>query len=215
MASALKPVQFELEKNKHISYWLRCLKALLPTEYTSGDSNRMFLAYLVLSALDLLDVLQACTQVEERRQFKEWIYRSQHPNGGFCGSPMMLEGQSKQDTAGVSWDYATLPSTYFALVLLGILGDDLKEVRKPECLNWLYNLQREDGSFGEMLEGDGQVGGRRDVRYCYWAAGVRWVLRGQSRPRKECVLSDIDVDAVVKYINSSQVRLSTSPLSSA
>ncbi|KAL9104072.1 MAG: hypothetical protein Q9163_000924, partial [Psora crenata] len=54
-------------KSKHIKYWLRCLKTLLPSAYTSNDSQRMTFAYFTLSALDLLDALDDHITTEERR----------------------------------------------------------------------------------------------------------------------------------------------------
>lgn len=203
---------YKLHKAKHINYWVRCLKTLLPTEYTSGDSNRMFLAFFILSALDVLDALQSKTTPDERASYVDWVYRSQHPEGGFCGSPIVGEAQPTPTNDNVGeWDRATLPSTYFALAILAILRDDSRKVRRIACLNWLHRLQREDGSFGEMLAEEGQVDGRRDVRYCYWAAGVRWILRGGEDDGRAADMpishdvQDIDVDGVVRYINSSQV----------
>lgn len=46
---------------RHVKYYLRCLKTFLPTAYISNDSNRMLLAYLTLSGLDVLGVLQSKT----------------------------------------------------------------------------------------------------------------------------------------------------------
>lgn len=213
MVMAPNPDSAVLHRQKHVNYWLRCLKTLLPTEYTSNDSNRMILAFFVLSALDVLNVLHTHTKPFEREQYIEWIYQSQHSEGGFGGSP-----PSKRETEDDEgrWDLASLPSTYFALATLGILGNDLKRVRKEQCLRWLKRLQRPDGSFGEMMV-DGlderhQIdSGSRDVRYCYWAAGVRWILQGllggnSVEGSAECQ-EDIDVDALVGFIRASEVRL--------
>ncbi|KAI9884740.1 MAG: hypothetical protein M1823_003484 [Watsoniomyces obsoletus] len=210
--SSSKP---KLHKAKHINYWVRCLKTFLPTEYTSGDSNRMFLAFFILSALDVLDALESKTTSEERTSYIDWVYRSQHPEGGFCGSPIVSDNNNNNNDQstpttknGSNWDLATLPSTYFGLAILAILRDDFSQVRRRECLKWLGRLQRQDGSFGEMLAEEGQVDGRRDVRYCYWAAGVRWILRSGEDEEKgdddDDEVQDIDVNGVVRYINSSQ-----------
>jgi hypothetical protein len=210
---------------------------------------------------------------------------------------------SSDGSSSSRWNPATLPSTYFGLALLGILGDDLRRVDTAACAAWLRRLQRADGSFGEMLAvgdadtalGDGDsdgdsdggadvrrgcrrrrcrrrqryvVEGPQDVRYSYWAAGTRWILlRAQAREKRaaaaaavaaaaveakiedgsrlgrrgwegggggggggepdatddeekrrgektkdgedveEQVENDIDVDALVRYINSSEVRV--------
>ena len=72
-----------LNKERHIKYWLRCLKSLLPTLYTPYDANRMMLAAFILSALDLLSALHEYTTPDERAGYIEWIYSCQHPDGGF------------------------------------------------------------------------------------------------------------------------------------
>src|SRR5579871_3979238 len=44
------------DKDRHINYWQRCLKSLLPNDYTSTDSSRVLLGFFILSALDILGV---------------------------------------------------------------------------------------------------------------------------------------------------------------
>ena len=118
-------------------------------------------------------------------------------------------------------EQANLPATCFALMLLAMLADDEKEaaasafggVHRARTLRWLRRLQREDGSFGEVL---GRVNGRavgeddfiaggRDMRYCYIAAMVRWMLRGDVREGDASWVEDIDVEGLVRYIGKSQV----------
>jgi geranylgeranyl transferase type-1 subunit beta len=95
-------------------------------------------------------------------------------------------------------------------------------VHRARTLRWLRRLQRsEDGSFGEVVyelpavagqhqaggeeEGKGRmtttiVGGGKDMRYCYLAATIRWILRGEGEDEEE----DIDVDALLAHIRRSQ-----------
>ena len=189
-------------KEKHISYWLRCLRTVLPTAYTSNSSNRMTLAFFTVSALDLLGVLFSKTSYNERREYVDWIYSCQHSRtGGFCGFP----GGEKFGEA------ASVPATYFALASLCVLGDDLYRVRRKDCLGWLKNMQRESGSFGEMHSDDGTIQGGTDTRFGYCAMCVRWILRGEASGSVEGV-EDIDIDALVQCIRRSEVG--TSPGSS-
>ncbi|KAI9851123.1 MAG: hypothetical protein M1838_004458 [Thelocarpon superellum] len=191
-----------LNKARHINYWLRCLKTLLPTDYTSNDSNRMTLGFFIISALDVLGVLETHTKPEERREYIDWIYHCQHPEGGFRGFPATDFG-ARRTAANAQWDPANLPATFFALATLIVLGDDLTRVRTRQCLAWLPTLQREEGSLGEMLGEGARIEGKRDMRFCYSAAAVRWILRG---PRAETVadVPDLDVDAMVRFINASE-----------
>ncbi|KAK4540304.1 hypothetical protein LTR36_009616 [Oleoguttula mirabilis] len=190
-----------LEKARHIKYWTRCLKTFLPRQYTGNDSNRMYLAYFIISALDLLDALNTVSTGNERRDHVNWIYRCQHPKGGFRMWPGTDLGDRANDT-NAKWDPANIPATYFALAALLILDDDFERVKRGQCLLWLQKMQREDGSFGETLV-DGVVEGGRDPRLGYCATGVRHILRGSSAEPISIdgqTVRDIDVDSFVRCV---------------
>lgn len=190
-------------KQKHISYWLRCIKTPLPHQYTSNDSNRMTLAFFTISALDLLGALFERTTPADRNDYVDWIYRCQHPDGGFRGFPG-TDFDDRRTEANARWDPANIPATYFALATLCILGDDLERVKRKQCLQWLRKMQRPDGSFGEMLGPDGRVAGGMDTRHGYCAMATRWMLRDGATGRIEGV-SDVDVNAIVTCIRSAEV----------
>lgn len=192
-----------LNKAKHVQYWSRCLKTYLPYLYQSNDSNRMMLAYFIISALDLLDSLEKVTTPEERQHYADWVYHCQHPDGGFRGFPGTDLGELRNETNGV-WDPATVPSTFFALAILAILGDDLERVKRKECLQWLRKVQRPDGSFGEHVGENGEVQGGMDTRFGYTAVGTRWILRGKATGDVLGV-PDVDVDKLVHCIKLAQV----------
>lgn len=191
-------------KAQHIKYWLRCLKTHLPTQYTSNDSQRTTLAFFILSALDLLGVLHERTSEAERTAYIDWIYRCQHPDGGFRGFTGTDVGKAR-NAENSCWDPANVAATYFSLAALTVLGDGLQRVRRRECLKWIKALQLADGSFGEGLGESGKVDGGRDVRFCYCAAAVRWMLRLGSHD-EDVDVADIDVEALLQFITSSQVR---------
>ena len=66
-------------------------------------------------------------------------------------------------------------------------------------------MQRsEDGCFGDVLGAGGKVEGGGDPRPCCCAAGIRYILRGPASKGLESI-RDIDVEALVGYIRSSQV----------
>src|SRR5579862_7042735 len=155
-----------LRKDRHTKYWLRCLRTFLPTAYTSNDSNRMTLAFFTISALDVLGILHTCTSTAEREGWIDWIYRCQLASGGFRGFPGADFG-SRRSAENEVWDPANLAATFFALATLVVLGDRLERVRRTECLHWLRSLQRQDGSFGELLGEGGKIEGAGDMRCCY------------------------------------------------
>ncbi|KAL8963262.1 MAG: hypothetical protein Q9193_000448 [Seirophora villosa] len=194
-----------LKKSAHIRYHLRCLKTLLPTAYTSNDSQRMTLAFFTLCSLDLLGALDAHTTAAERSAYADWIYRCQHPDGGFRGFTGADVGDNGRRTEGNrQWDPANIAATYFALVSLAILGDDLARVRGPECLAWLKRLQLPDGTFGEALGLGEEIQGGRDMRFCFCAAAIRWILRGEEEA-EAAEEDDIDIDGLVRFFEASQV----------
>lgn len=192
---------FHMEK--HVSYWLRCLRSPLPTQYTSNDSNRITLAFFVISALDLLGALFTRTTLAEREEWINWVYHCQHPSGGFRGFPATDFGERRNEDNAV-WDPANLPATYFALSTLCVLRDDLSRVDKKQCLRWLRSVQRSDGSFGELLGPNGDVEGGNDTRYGYCAMGTRWILRASVFGEVEGE-PDVDVDKLMACVRKAEV----------
>ncbi|RAL09466.1 protein geranylgeranyltransferase type I subunit CDC43 [Aspergillus homomorphus CBS 101889] len=190
-------------RERHIKYFLRCLKTFLPEPYTFNDSNRMLLAFFTVAGLDILGVLQDKTTPEERQGYVDWIYQCQVPTGGFRGFTGTDFGVENRSPVNEAWDPANVPSTFFALVILIILGDDLSRVKRLECLRWLPQLQRENGSFGEVLGPGGKIEGGGDLRFCCCAAGTRYILRGKDGADIQG-LRDIDVTKLATFVQACQ-----------
>jgi geranylgeranyl transferase type-1 subunit beta len=181
---------------RHEKYWRRCLKTFLPTQYTSNDASRMTFGCFSLSALDILGKLDESINEEERNDFIEWIYLCQHPKGGFRGfTGTNFEAHALRTIENDEWDPANIAGTYFALASLLTLGDDLSRVKRRECLMWLKKLQVKDGSFGEVLGANDVPSAGQDVRYCFLAALVRWILREPGNTE-----NDFDVEALKAFI---------------
>ncbi|KAI7240163.1 geranylgeranyl transferase-like protein type i beta subunit [Hortaea werneckii] len=198
-------VQPHLDKARHIKYWTRCLKTFLPHQYTGNDSNRMYLAYFIISALDLLGALKTVPSEQERQDHINWVYRCQHPNGGFRMWPGTDFGELSNES-NAPYDPANIPGTYFALATLLIYGDDLSRVQREDCLKWLQRMQRPDGSFGETLV-KGQIEGGSDSRLGFCAAGIRHILRGRTLGPITIdgeTIGDIDLDGFVKCVQMSE-----------
>ena len=169
----------------------------------------MTLAFFIISALDLLDDLHSSTTIVERAAYADWIYRCQHPDGGFRGFTGADFGQSRNET-NKCWDPANLAATYFALATLVVLGEDLGRVERRKCLRWMRGLQLEDGSFGDALGEHGKISGGQDVRYCYCAAAVRRILSYSLDHGGVARDEDIDIEALMRFLSRIQVR-STAP----
>jgi geranylgeranyl transferase type-1 subunit beta len=169
------PPPSPFDKPRQIKFWKRC-STLLPQDYTTGDAGRVSLGFFIVAALDLLSVLETSIQSSERTSWINWIYSCQVPSGGFRGFPGTDLG-SLRNEGNCHWDPASLPNTYLALLTLVILGDDLEKVERKECLQWLGKLQRANGSFGEFQGENGEVLGKDDLRTCYCAAGIAYLLQ--------------------------------------
>ena len=197
----------KLDIERHIKYWQRCLKTVLPTQYTSTDSSRMLLGFLILSALDLLGAGADTFPAKDRKNIRDWILKCQHPYGGFCGSPNHRYPDAYYVDVGhgrQQMDPASLPATFFAILSLTFVGS-LEQVKRDECLKWLKTLQRADGSFGELITQEGIIEGGRDMRPCYLAAAVRWMLRGDTPLNDKEKNDDIDIEKLVDHIRAGQV----------
>jgi geranylgeranyl transferase type-1 subunit beta len=191
-----------LNHSKHINYWRRNLKTFLPHHYIGNDSIRMTLAFFILSAADILGDLETALSAEERQGFIEWVYRCQLPEGGFRPSPGTDFG-SQRNVENAVWDPAHIPGTFFALLVLALLEDDLSRVKRKEILIWLNKMQKANGGFGETLGENDSVEGGNDSRFGFMATGIRWILRGNVEGPVDDV-PDINVDKLVHCIQVSE-----------
>jgi geranylgeranyl transferase type-1 subunit beta len=196
------PSEPQLNYPRHIKYWRRNLKTLLPHFYTSNDANRMLLALFTVSALDILGDLDSALSAEERQGHIDWVYRCQVPSGGFRPWPGSDFGHMSNDD-NMKWDPPHIPGTFFALLTLVVLGDDLGKVKRREILKWLLRMQRPEGSFGETVSDDGFVRGGNDSRFGFMATAIRYILRGDLEGPCEGV-PDIDVDKFVSCVRAAE-----------
>lgn len=146
MTDALDP---PLDKARHLRYLKMCYSGPLPHHYLSNETNRMALAYFILTAIELVTpppptpdasatetadepIPESLLRAIDRPRFRRWILALQHPAGGFCGTPSTaLPTWSRDDperdvqqTAHETVGHANLASTTFALLLLAALADD-------------------------------------------------------------------------------------------
>ncbi|GAO19340.1 hypothetical protein UVI_02008700 [Ustilaginoidea virens] len=189
-----------LDVAQHIRYWQRCFNSHLPSLYTPNDSTRLTFASFIVSALELLS---SPLSAEDRTSIQSWVLSLQHPDGGFCGSPThMLPGQDAFKGS------ANLAATFFALLLLAIAADSDAEaraafarVRRRKLLRWLRRLQRQDGSFGQVLW-EGEAVGGRDMRHSYLASCIRWMLRGGLDKDQDPAGHEDDIDVGRMMVDS-------------
>ncbi|KAK4241207.1 terpenoid cyclases/protein prenyltransferase alpha-alpha toroid [Achaetomium macrosporum] len=231
MADTSEQPEPVLDIERHLRYWKMCLQSPLPRHYLSNEGNRMALAYFMVNSVCILTPAASQTQEnakpliipEDRRKIRQWVLSHQQPGGGFAASSSLVfpvKGYEQwQSETGAQEEIegpglANLPATLFALQILALLADEGNEagafsgVDRVQTLRWLRRLQREDGSFGEVLKllpGHGWfIAGGYDMRYCYIAAAIRWMLRGDVREGQPEWVEDFDTERLVKYILSSQ-----------
>lgn len=156
----------EVNLKVHQVYLAKYLKGL-PQHV---DCMRLTTLYFAVSGLDLIGVLEA--EIPDPVPFITWIYSLQAPNGGFRVGPCL---------AGVGeYDYATLASTYSALCLLKILGDDLARVDRAAQARLLRSCQQPDGNF-RSHPGSAEC----DVRFVYCACAISELTRDWTGVDKE------------------------------
>lgn len=163
--------------SRHVKYFLHCLHGVLPTPYTSLDTNRLTVAYFCVAALDLLGAIDKVN----RPALIEWIYSQQlrKPEGApsdwrggwrgahLYGGPFDADGLP----ASSAYDSGHIAMTYTAIALLHMLGDDLSRVDRSATLRHVRSLQQADGSFRAF------EGGESDMRFVYCAAAICAMLR--------------------------------------
>ncbi|MCO5594890.1 hypothetical protein L7F22_048925 [Adiantum nelumboides] len=150
----------------------------LPAPAQSEDVNRLTLAYFLISSLDLLHSLSHI----DAKQVIDWVYGHQvlpatnfHDSGtcfmGFRGSLSAGVQFSPLGASALVHDGGHLASTYSALAILTILGDDLCRVRKHALLVSMRKLQQQDGSFTSV-----HMGMEADLRFVYCAEFSQEIL---------------------------------------
>jgi geranylgeranyl transferase type-1 subunit beta len=144
----------QLERAKHIRYWQRCLKSILPQGYTGYDSTRLTLGFFILAAIDLLSISMETPQASastgasesppqvqltdsERQNLRAFVLSLQHSAGGFSGSPTHAlpshmhggQGIEDEDARPKNTSSANIAATAFALMLLALVAKDETSAR--------------------------------------------------------------------------------------
>jgi len=165
------------QKKRHIKYFIHCL-GILPGRYGSYDSQRLVLTQFAVGGLSLLGGLDA---LKNKDEIIEWIYTLQSPTGGFFGSEIMKDLNKNLAQAHIA-------STFAALQVLLILGDDLSRVDVGRLMLWVSDLQTSSGSF--LGAGDFQEGA--DTRFSYCAAFIFHLFGNKNNFSQEKVEKAVD-----------------------
>ncbi|KAK6842984.1 prenyltransferase and squalene oxidase [Apiospora arundinis] len=222
----------ELQKAKHVQYFQRCYTTVLPSIYTSMDSNRLLLGYFTLAGLDLLSSpssaaastnegsspkpLKSLIPASDRHKLRDWVLAQQHRKGGFCGSP----GHVQPDTIKRGWDEAvsypaasdtenaSLPGTYFALLTLGLLANDDESsaataFRGVDRIGTLRWIKRLQRPDGSFGEVVNADGSISGGRDMRYCY-MAATIRWALRGNEAGKDLDIDVDGMVRHIRKSQ-----------
>jgi len=175
--------------SKHGTYFKRHMMRL-PHHYKTMDTNRLTLLYFCLSGLDLLGMLDDVDKAEVVR----YIYSLQSPlqdHGGFYGYPALRFASEEQDKCN---NQPHIANTYVALVMLILLGDDLKRVNRKAIAHSLTKWQLQDGSFC-CVHGLSSLDSESDIRFVYCAASICYVLD---------LWDAVNVERMMGFITASQ-----------
>lgn len=138
-----------LNKPKQVKYFLKHLKTL-PEPYSSQDVNRMVLAFFCVNGLALLDSVHLI----DKEKVITWIYSLQIPpdsrdpvlnerDCGFRGGPWLGNDMKTPDTEyhSTTYDTSSIATTFAALSVLRVLGDDFSRVYRANIISALKSLQ--------------------------------------------------------------------------
>ncbi|KAH7440513.1 hypothetical protein KP509_04G111100 [Ceratopteris richardii] len=168
----------------------------LPSSAQCEETNRITLAYFLISSLDLLRTLPFI----DKTQIIDWVYAHQVlPSSrsdasdcfnGFRGSLFSGAIFSPLGASALRYDGGHLASTYSALAILSILGDNFSRVQKHSLLMSMRKLQQHDGSFTST-----HMGSETDLRYIYCAVAISVILKDWN---------GIDKGNAIRYVMSCQ-----------
>ncbi|KAK6633181.1 hypothetical protein RUM43_000742 [Polyplax serrata] len=179
----------EVACKQHVKYFQRFLK--FSPAYTSfQDCSRLYLAFLAISGLDILNALDTISE-DGKAHIIEWVYSLQIvPNEAYSVDRCGFQGSHSHIIKGYPHEYEKghIVMTYTALAILIILGDDLSKVNKEAVLAGIKALQLENGSFCAAKHEES------DMRFVYCAACISYFLND---------FKALDIDKLKKFIKSS------------
>jgi geranylgeranyl transferase type-1 subunit beta len=164
-----------LSLQKHRKYFTSLMRGV-PEQ---AHSSYMTGLYFVVSGLVVLDGFDE----EKKAEVVDWIYAQQvefEPYAGFrANSSAALDKMSK-------WDYASLASTYSALCILHLMGDDFSRVNKKAIIR---SIQQQITPTGSVRSHNGSS--ENDVRFVYCLCSICYLLNDWEGVDKELLTSFI------------------------
>ena len=144
-----------------------------------AHSSYMTGLYFVVSGLVVLEGFEA----GEKGRVIDWIYEQQvefEPYAGFrANSSAALDKMSR-------WDYASLASTYSALCILHLLGDDFSRVNKKAIIR---SIAKQVTPTGSVRSHNGSS--ENDVRFVYCLCSICYLLNDWEGLDKDLLASFI------------------------
>jgi geranylgeranyl transferase type-1 subunit beta len=169
----------EIDILVHIKYYEKLLKQL-PEQVHSSYMTALF---FIVSGYDILGQ----TSTLNKQEIIDWVYTQQNPHfpyAGFRPNPSTI-----LNTTSI-WDYSSSASTYSALGILKILGDDFARVDKDSIINTLIQQINADGSVNSHPGGI-----ENDLRFVYCLCAVCELLGCWER---------VDKGLLVRFVRSCQ-----------
>ncbi|KRZ78780.1 LIM domain-containing protein jub, partial [Trichinella papuae] len=189
------PITDLMNRADHVQYLLSHLYEL-PDIYLDQYSNRLTLLYFVLSGLDILDAMDNIS-ANEKSKIIDWIYSLQVPikqaaSGDDCGflaaHVNMRAPSGNEDLPELNTGHLVM--TYFAILCLGILGDNFERLDFNLIKKFVKGCQMESGCFRSDKIGDEQ-----DMRFLFCGVAICKLLDD---------FSYIDVSKTTSYIKQCQ-----------
>lgn len=185
----------KLLTKRHINYFKQCL-GILPVQFQSEDSDMVAVAYYSLVGLDLLGGLNKVFTKKDISQFIDWFYAHAVETDKYYG----FRGSMSYKGNGKLYDPPSLAATFFSLMCLIILGDDLQRINRIKTMKYVISCQLSNGSFTQILDmSSGKPLGDVDSRFCMMASAIRRVLKWRN------MNEDINIDKLEHYIKTLKI----------
>ncbi|EMG48512.1 CDC43 Geranylgeranyl transferase type-1 subunit beta [Candida maltosa Xu316] len=184
---------------KHGKFFNRCLIGL-PSAAQSEDSNKLAIIYFCLHGLQLINNFKFSDV--ELQYYRDFIY-----NQFMMENDEFIAFRSTHYFKNITnYDLPNLSSTLFALYILLILKSPYHEkINRRKVLNFLIKSQVKEGpnkgGFVPTLhyeDGEYRQFGEPDLRVCYVALGIRYLLKCHEGNLEDGL--DIDLDSLLKFI---------------
>jgi hypothetical protein len=159
------------------AFYIKHLKSM-PNVYAKVEATQMTWLYFSVASLDLLNTSLETIQGTDTLTMKDiiiaWVYAQQVGATSTCNHATGFRGSASSGENTI-YNEGNLASTYSALAILRICGNDYSQVDKQGIIATIKKLQSQNGCFFSSIHN-----GEQDLRYIYCACAISALLNDWS-----------------------------------